>query len=227
METRWSQVLLAATGLVVVLTAVGAHVRQRNQFVAEHGAIIAETQHKLASIARPPARIAFWTESSQDFMGEVSFHFWGNYRYANSHFDSVLLRWFPQYTLFRLRNVRRLAYDSLDAAAVATVGSRYGRIGDLYWRFRHRLFQDREHYSRIGGMLSGGDSVAIIAIAFPEEEMDELPPMSEEELIARVGRWFDVPSVSHESVGGVPWLFFRFHSPRRIRGGRGAQAGRP
>jgi hypothetical protein len=221
-ETWWTQGILAAIGVAVVVMSAGPHLRERRQFIAQHRATIEATEHKLASMARGAGRIAFWTEASEDFMGEASFHLWGNYRYANQAFDSVLLRWFPDYTLFRLRYAGHLALDSLE-----TSGSRYGRIGDLYWAIRRWVFQDREDYSRLGPVIAGGDSVAISAIAFPEDEMSKLEPMSEAELSARVGQWFGVPRVSRESVGGVPWLFFRFDSAQRFRGPPGVARAAP
>ncbi len=50
-------------------------------------------------------RIAFWDGSPGFQFGEMSFHFWGNYRYANNYFDSELLSAFPQYSYFMLRKV--------------------------------------------------------------------------------------------------------------------------
>jgi hypothetical protein len=211
-----TQLLLTALALIVLVPGVGTQLRDRARFVAGHARVIAATKARLARLATPGARIAFWTESSQDYAGEASFHFWGNYRYANHHFDPLLLRWFPDYTLLRLRNIRRMLDDSLPTPPVI-VASRYGRLGDLYWAMRRRLFSDREHYSRLGGMLAGGDTVAITALAFPTEELDELPSMTATELQARVEHWFGPSTMTRESVGGIDWLFYTFSGPERTR----------
>jgi hypothetical protein len=211
-----TQALLAALALLVLLPGVRTQLGDRERFIAGHTRVITATKARLARLGTPGGRIAFWTESSQDYLGEASFHFWGNYRYANHHFDPLLLRWFPEYTLLRLRNIRRALDDSL-AAPPAIATSRYGRLGDLYWAMRRRLFTDREHYSRLGGLLSGGDSVGISALAFPTEELDELPPMTPADLEARVGQWFGPSTMTRESVAGIDWLFFTFNGPERPR----------
>ena len=90
----------------LAVTLVG-HVRRRAVFIATRQQAIRETQAALERRVTPPARLAFWTGPSTDLLGEASFHFWGNYRYAEDGFDRELLAWFPRLTFFRgLREMR-------------------------------------------------------------------------------------------------------------------------
>jgi hypothetical protein len=205
---RSRDLLLVGVAAVVVLWTFTGFLRVRHAFITQHRQRIAITEARLASLA-PTGRIAYWTESSQDYVGEPAFHFWGNYRYANQAYDGLLLQWFPRYTLLRLRNMGR-TYQEAAAPASTSSASRYGRLGDLYWSIRKSLTTDRPHYSSFPGLLAGeGATGPITAVAFPQEELNEIGDMSEGELVARLHRALGVLPPSKEDVAGVPWLLFK------------------
>jgi hypothetical protein len=202
------ELLLVGVGALAVLWSFSGFLRARRDFVEQHRRRIAITEARLASLA-PTGRIAYWTESSQDYLGEPAFHFWGSYRYANQAYDGLLLRWFPRYTLLRLRNMGR-TYQQATASESTSSSSRYGRLGDLYWRIRKSLTTDRPHYSSFPGLLAGeGTTGPITAVAFPEEELNEIQDMGEGELVARLHRALGVLPPSRENVAGVSWLLFK------------------
>jgi hypothetical protein len=201
---RQVEVLLFGTAAVVVLSVFTRYLGARHDFVEQRLRRIAATETRLAQLAPPSARIAFWTESSQDYLGAASFHFWGNYRYANHAYDRLLLDWFPRYTLLRLRNIRRMP-DTPTGPAPDPPPSRYGWIGEVV----RKLTTGRPHYSTFPGALAGeGSTGPVKVLAMPEVELHEMGKMSEAEVAAKLHRVLGAASPWREDIGGVTWLLF-------------------
>jgi hypothetical protein len=205
-----AELIFFGLATLVVTVAFTRHLRSRHEFVERHQHQIAVTESRMASLAGDGGRVAFWTESSHDYLGAASFHFWGNYRYANHAFDRLLLKWFPRYTFLRLRTLGR-TYQAPTTPPVSLPGrSRYGRLGDLYWRIRKALTTDRPHYNSFPELLAGqGATGPISAVAFPEEELNEIGDMDERELAATLHRELGVTLPWRERIGTVTWILFR------------------
>lgn len=109
--------------LATLAVTLAVHVRRRADFIATRQQAIRDTQAALESRASPPARLAFWTGPSTDLLGEASFHFWGNYRYAEDGFDRELLDWFPRLTFFRGLREMRIGHIGPERAASRGAGA--------------------------------------------------------------------------------------------------------
>jgi hypothetical protein len=200
---QWLVGLIAVT---IVVTAMTGTLRQRRQFILQHERRIAATEERLARVTPASGRLAFWTESAQDYLGPASFHFWGNYRYANHAFDQELLSWFPRLTFLRLRNLPEAGAANAPVEA-APARSRYGQLGDWYWRVRHAVFADRPHYTSFPGLVAGrGAAPTVRAIALPADQLTELAGTSDSQRLGELTSRFGPATVRVEKIGGVPWI---------------------
>jgi hypothetical protein len=206
---RVAQVGFALFGVLILWTGLRSHFGLRQQIIDEHAARIAATKQKMSGMFQPPSRIAFWTEASQDFLGEMSFHYWGNYRYGKDFFDKRLIEQFPNYTLFRLRSVGRQYEEVLKSQRPENSGkSKYGKVGDLYWQAKGWIVNKvPPSYISDDGIVTGEQyGVQVSTIAYPESEIDEAHSMTESQLLALINDKFGLIRVQDQSIGDVNWV---------------------
>jgi hypothetical protein len=148
-------------------------------------------------------------------LGEVSFHFWGNYRYAGNHFDGYLLKKFPSFAFLKLRNIfhamdMQRSGETENQAEVSPQGSRYGVIGDLYWRFRRWIrTAPVPHHWAIGGVMSEGvrgDQIAAFALTASELDVFSHLSTSEAETVELLRAHLGAGTAWKESIGGNDWV---------------------
>jgi hypothetical protein len=196
-----------AVALVIAVSAMAAHLGERDRFITSHQRRVTATQDRLAELASGRGRVAFWTESSQDYLGAQSFHFWGNYRYANHAYDQQLASWFPRYTFLRLRNFPGVSGADTAGDSAGTTRSRYGPLGEWYWNVRHTLLVDRPHYTSFQGVVAGkGVEGTVGLLALPAEELPELKGENDAARLATLTQRFATDSVWTEAIAGVPWI---------------------
>ncbi|HEY8258969.1 MAG TPA: hypothetical protein VIG08_15020 [Gemmatimonadales bacterium] len=215
----WVQAGLATIAIAVLTLGITRYLTFRREFIHDRVRRIEVTQSRINRLSDGPRRVAFWTGSDQDFLGPASFHFWGNYRYANNQFDRQLLEHFPNYAFLRLRNIERQSRP----AGPPPTPSRYGRIGELYRSIMGWLLADRPYYRDLGGFFTGeAEGLRVSTIAFPARELHELPSLSLIDLGALVASRFGTPRVWAERVGDIDWIFLEVPRP-----GEAPPAGRP
>jgi hypothetical protein len=198
------QLGLAAVAIGMVGVGIGRHVAARTKFIEARQRRIESTRARIDQFVEGDRRVAFWTAWDQDYLGPASFHFWGNYRYANHAFDRVLAEHFPKYAFVRLRNIERQA----DPPPASTSKSRYGWLGDAYWGFQGWLLRDRPSYRELDEMISGqSERLPIGAIALPTRELAEIPSLGATGLTTLAKDQFGEPRVWTEQVAGIEWLF--------------------
>ena len=195
---------LAAIALGMVGLGFWRHTTARAEFIQTRQQRIDTTRARIDQLVEGNRRVAFWTGWDQDYLGPASFHFWGNYRYANHAFDRVMAEYFPKYAFLRLRNIERQA-DPLPASVSR---SRYGRLGDLYWGLQEWLLRDRPGYRELDEAISGqSEQVPISAIVLPTRELAEIPSRGVAGLAALAKEEYGEPRVRTEDVAGIEWLF--------------------
>jgi hypothetical protein len=210
----WVQAALATIAGVVLAWGITRYLVFRREFIHDRVRRIEVTRSRLDRLSDGPRRVAFWTGSDQDFLGPASFHFWGNYRYANNQFDRPVLEQFPKYAFLRLRNIERQNRP----AGPPPAPSRYGRIGELYRSFMGWLLRDRPYYRDLGGTITGeAEGIRVSAIAFPARELHQVPSMSLIDLEALVARRFGNPRVWAERVDDVDWILLEVPRPGEPR----------
>jgi hypothetical protein len=196
----------------MIALAVSVHVDRRREFIENHKVKIPKTRERLEELRQPGTRIAFWDGSPGNLLGEVSFHVWGNYMYANDYFDQLLIRKYPHYTFFRLREVRRLIREKIEEQGMLGLmkkreprerGSSFGWLGRSWRKVFPHPYPDRTN-EIVAGEKSG---VRVSVIAFPEDEaLHELGGVTQSELLSFIQERFGTPRVWKESIGGVGWL---------------------
>jgi hypothetical protein len=206
-----------AVAVSILLVGWVSHFMTRHEIINDHLKRIGDTRKRLGTMALKGDRIAFWTESDQDMLGDVSFHFWGNYRYARNYFDNSLLQQYPSFAFFKLRNVRyeisqaRRKEKHDNHPETSSVHSQYGVIGDMYWQFRGWLESpppDPDHW-KIGGILNEGVTVERVAVlAFPASELDEFNNLSESEdgAIELLRKYLGLGPARKEMIDGIEWV---------------------
>jgi hypothetical protein len=202
----WLQLSLATIAIGIVTIPVAGYLAFRRDFIHARMQRIEETRSRVDRLADGARRVAFWTGSDQDYLGAASFHFWGNYRYANNQFDRQVLAEFPTYAFLRLRNIER----QNKPAGPPSPPSRYGRIGEFY----RDLFRDRPYYRDLGGFFTGeAEGIQLAAIAFPARELQELPSMSLDDFEALVRRGFGSARLRKERIAGIDWIVLEVARP--------------
>ena len=148
-------------------------------------------------------------------LGDISFHFWGNYRYARNHFDGYLLKKFPSFAFLKLRNIRHAINiqrrgELENQPAVSTQRSRYGVIGDLYRKFRRWIFiPPVPNHWEIGGVISEGvqgDQIAAIALTVSELDIFKNMSTSEKEAVELLRTYLGARSALKQSIGKIDWV---------------------
>jgi hypothetical protein len=203
---RWRSPGGVLAAIVVVAAAMLTDLGHRSRFITAHQERTAATQGRLAQLAQGTARLAFWTESDQDYLGAASFHFWGNYRYANQAYDHELVSQFPPYTFLRLRNLRRPPAEG-EPGGKPPSRSRYGAVGDWYWTVRRAALADRPHYTSFPGGVAGESVERMVhVLALPEGELAELEGGTEAEQLTVLTSRFGAGLSHKERIGGVSWV---------------------
>lgn len=87
--------------LLVVVTSVTIHVVARQRWIQHSLKTIAQTETRLSELRQQYGRIAVWGVVGN----QANFHFWANYRYAESVFDKELLAYFKGTTWLDLRGI--------------------------------------------------------------------------------------------------------------------------
>jgi hypothetical protein len=211
----------AVSGMVFVLAVLvlisgwRSHFVHRQDIIDTHLSRISAVRQRLAALPAPGKRIAFWTQADQDSLGEISFHFWGNYRYARNHFDGYLLKKFPSFAFLKLRNIRQAMNVQRRGKQdnqynVSLRRSRYGVVGDLYWKFREWiLIPPVPNHWEIGGIKSEGvrgDQIAAIALTVSELDIFNHLSTSEEEAAELLRTYLGAGHVRKERIGGIEWV---------------------
>jgi hypothetical protein len=219
------QSALVGVGVLVAALGLGQHVAYRQAFIRRHETRIARTRDAFQAMAPPGTRIAFWDGSPNDLLGDVSFHFWGNYRYGDSAFTEELLRQYPRYTYVRLREVGALLGGGLPGVAAASEpgsGQPSGILRTLLhlasrawhslpWPHLVRPTVAVHAPELIQGEASG---VKVGLIAIPEVEfMIECPGRSLDDLFSLVRSRIGTPTLRRETIDEVAWLLITVAPP--------------
>lgn len=216
---RRSTALAAGLGILCVLLAWTAIARHRHAFVETRDARAKEVRARL----RPPSplRLAFWTESADDHFGEMSFHFWGNYRYGYDRFDAELLRRYPDFTFLRLRDFSRLEETGERARETARISperdtrrsSRFGWAGGLFWKtsgWLPRAFpKTMSPYEKQLGLVTGEKAgVRAGAFVFEESQLSELRGRPLSAYGRSLEERFGALPLEKQAIAGQTWLAY-------------------
>jgi hypothetical protein len=203
------QALVWIASLSVLAWGFVSFGQARRAFVKNHLDRIAATREKIVPEDAAHGRTAFWTGASMDYLGDLSFHFWGNYRYARGLFDEELLRRYPRVTFFGgLREMARgrLAPTASPDGPARIQHSRFGPFGDMIWRWNRAGQIPERKQELFAGETAGGARLSQITI--PTAEMDvELGPSSESRLLTVLRERLGDVSVRKEAIAGRDWLF--------------------
>lgn len=197
----------------LTVTVVG-HARRRATFIATRVQAIRQTRAALEGRAQSPARLAFWTGPSTDLLGEASFHFWGNYRYAEDGFDRELLEAFPRLTFFRGMREMRIGHIGPERVGDAKPGQapRSEKGGGPLRRLHEWMKRKYPPPAKTEEFFSGeqyGLSVAEIAIPTGEAVVETRhAPLSR--LLRFLTAALRSPVVLEtERIGATEWTFAR------------------
>ena len=218
MNTMIPQVVMVIAGLAIVTSALVIHLDRRDEYIKDRKARIAGTMARLEMLAQPGTRIAVYDDEDRSLLGEASFHFWGNFNYANGLFDQMLLEGYPKYAYFRLRDINRIVrerYGEQDAASgmnKTEYGQRRPRselysLGRAIYRSWYRTFplpSVNQSNEIVAGERYG---VKVSIIAFVEEEgAAKLQKTNMSELLHLIQERFGPPRVWKESIEGIDWV---------------------
>ena len=196
----------------LAVTVVG-HGRRRAVFIATRQEAIRETRAALEHRASPPERLAFWTGPSTDLLGEASFHFWGNYRYAEDAFDRELLDAFPGLTFFRGLREMRIGHIGPERVGARRESPPRSERGGGPLRRLHEWMKRRfPPPVKTEEFFAGeryGVTVAEIAIPSAEAEVETRhAPASR--LVGFLTAALRAPAaVEKERIGAIEWTFAR------------------
>ncbi len=192
--------MLGAVAFILAWVAISGH---RQSFVATRSARSREVRRRLVPPPEGPHRIAFWTGAADDHLGEVSFHFWGNYRYGHDQFDEELLQRFPGHALLRLRDMARIRDASLADAPRGRPTSRYGKLGDLAWEIMHWV----SPYRRELALVTGEDMrVRPSTLAFAESQLFELRGVALQAYVEALEKRFGPLRLEKKVIAGERWI---------------------
>jgi hypothetical protein len=199
-KTGWSLAMLGAAAFVLAWVAISGH---RRTFVATRMARSREVRAQFAPPAEGPQRVAFWTGAADDHFGEVSFHFWGNYRYGHDQFDEELLRRFPGHALLRLRDMARIRDAGLARAPRGRATSRYGKLGDAAWEIIHWV----PPYRRELALVTGEETrIRPSTLVFAESQLFELRGVALPAYVEALERRFGPLRLERKVIAGEIWI---------------------
>jgi hypothetical protein len=204
---------IVVLAVAIVARPVFLRAEARRTFIESRTRLIKDTRDRLAILQRPGGRLAVWDGSPGTRLGEESFHYWGNYKYAGNAFDEMLAQRYPETTFFRLREVRPIlsgAYAADPAAAASSAarpapGSAFGWPGRAWrWLFPHENPAAGRPDALVADEASG---TGVSLIAFPADEgTEELAGVSEAALLSLVQQRFGPASLRRETIAGVEWV---------------------
>jgi hypothetical protein len=201
--------------LLMILFSVHNQFHRRQLSIDNRAATIERTKAVLEGSASPGSRIAIYDdEDSGGYLGEVSFHLYGNHNYGDGVFDEALLKRFPKYAYFRLREVDTIfktensypsiAKDSVDPAPKQTKSKLYIMMRDLYFSWLSHFPQRTRKKSNelVDGEQFG---LRISIIAFPTDNLDRLGETSVSDLLKLIENHFGPCRATLKSLEGVQW----------------------
>lgn len=214
---------LLAAALLVACLSIALHIVVRGEMIRGRLRDVVETKARLEELGRQYGLVAFWDKL---LMGEASFHFWGNYRYAGSYFDDELLDKFKGYSWLDLRDVQRGPEPPPGAKATAAprAGPSPGVSGKtarpLWMSFLHRFHQwwlamtaHCPAFPERPPMLFAGQDrgIRVGLLAFSEwsaeTEVYQRLGWKESDLKARLERSLGPLNLWKERIGRREWVF--------------------
>jgi hypothetical protein len=216
--------LVVLGAIALAATSVSWHLSSRKEMILERSRIVAETRARFEELRQANGPVAFWDGSPGWRLGEASFHFWGNYRYAEGVFSGELRRAFPGMTWLHLRNIRHLYGDGSAVPPASGTSGRARWPAPLHGLLtRWSAYKSRfPLFPRARLELFAGESEGLLPglLAFPEREArlevyDRLG-LSRGELHAWLQARLGPLELRTELIGGTEWLLFE-----RIADGKG------
>jgi len=224
--SAWRDHAMLATALVVVVSSVFLHLTLRQAMIRDRLSKIAETKARLGELRQQYGTLAFWDGSPGWRMAEASFHFWGNYRYAESYFEDELLAEFPGTSWLNLRGIRKLhqqtqqpqAHVSLPTGSTnpdARSTSRPLWKRPLHWAYQRWLAmkQRRPVFPKRPPELFAGEKRGVLVglLAFPEiqAEAEVYQPLGwkRSDLHSWLENRLGPLRLWTETIGGLEWVF--------------------
>jgi len=202
---------LAILAVVTLLAGVYLENKSRLSLVEVRSREIAATKAGLQPYEVPGSRLAFWTSSGQNDLGEASFHFWGNYHYGDQLYYPFLQKEFPQLTFFQLRNATRIFLDE-KSPPTTSAGKPPGRLKALWAQIKDELFSVDLSSPLDGGYFYEGiGSEKPGLIAFTASQMDDpsVRPLTIDGLEKILAETYGPMTVSHVKFGETEWLLFK------------------
>lgn len=189
--------------VVILLSSTIGFFQTRSNLITHRSEEIASNLEFFNSYNDKKGRIAFWDGSPGYLFGEVSFHLWGNYRYANDTFDNELLSAYPDYSFFKLRYTN---YVSNQLAAYSQPN--YTEHLPIWGRLRRLVFP-RPCISQNGEIVSGElQNERISLIAFPAQQIIELQNKSIISLENLLNNRLGAITKQEISINGAQWYMF-------------------
>jgi hypothetical protein len=201
---------ISAIGIsvLILLSSIIGFFQLRSNLITRESGEIESTLDYFNGYNRTAGRIAFWDGSPGDLFGEASFHFWGNYSYGGDTFDNEVLSAYPEYTFFKLRQVkylgnRLLPYAQADYTEPVSIWSRLKRLV-----FPQPCIQRNSEI--VTGEQQG---VPISLVVFPVRQdyvLQGIPMSSLENLLTdRLG----VGTMQEVSIDGAQWHVYSIKTP--------------
>lgn len=122
-RNKFFQPALLVISLLVIAQTVSVFLQERHGFIRLHAKRIENAQKAIMQNLPPGTRVAVWDGTVMHALGEVSFHWWGNYRYARSSFDADLGSAYPSFTQFRLLDLEARFKEKQDSNTVTTANA--------------------------------------------------------------------------------------------------------
>lgn len=190
---------LVIAGCVLLCISILGFLHLRQEFIVTRVKLVTTTENYIVKYLKPGFRMAIWDGSPGFLLGEQAFHFWGNYAYAYDKFDGELLPQFPNYSFFKLRQVRTILRQN-EPGYQQPVGNPKGILG--LWQ---RVFPS-PWTGRNDEIVTGeNEQVKVAVIAFPTRELLELQNNSFDSLIQLVRARFGKVDVVEQNIQGIPW----------------------
>ncbi len=184
-RNKFFQPALLVISLLAISLTVSVFLRERHGFMNLHAKRIENAQKAIMQSLLPGTRVAVWDGTALHALGEVSFHWWGNYRYARSSFDADIGSAYPSFTQFRLL--------------------------DLVARLREKQDSNTATTMELIAMQRHGDPVSMIAIPVVELESSLASTTSDpvHRFIEFAEGHYEVQEHWKQSINDVDWIFVR------------------
>jgi len=191
---RWQW---AAAAVLLVWPLVG-HTRDRQEFISDAREAAARTlpaiERAARQVPRGVGRIAIW-DGSPGTLRAMSFHCWGNWRYAAGGFSKQVDASYGMWTCLHLRNMQWQPPTPVDYSS-----SRFGALGEWIWSLRAHGTSRGLDASMVAG--SSPVSMAVFPVSEWRLESQGLPL---ERLISRLG--WPAAVVRKKRIGADEWFF--------------------